>query len=279
MSAIEKIKEEAKTALEQKKVQVVLGYKQGLNGVTPHIFKDSEQIKDLIWNNKCVHNLSVYLKEIVRQGNKVCIIGKGCDIDSIMMLIKEFQIKREDVYIIGLECYETIDRNDKTFDKCRSCSVNKPKMNDVLIQADNVKKIDKADYWHDLEEFEKKSPEEREKFWKEQAAKCIRCYACRQACPLCFCEECFADQTVTRFIDPSPSIKGNLQWFHMRAFDLAGRCTGCRECDRVCPVDIPWVLLNKAAEKQIKENFKDDPEKDNLPLFTFKKDDKEDFII
>ena len=68
----------------------------------------------------------------------------------------------------------------------------------------------------------------------------------------------------------------------MRSFDLAGRCTGCRECDRVCPVDIPWVLLNKAVEKEIKEKFSYEPDKDSkerLPLFDFKKDDKEEFIL
>lgn len=278
MTAIDNIKDRVKKLLEKKEVDVVLGYKQGLNGITPHIFRDAAEIGNLIWNSECVHNLAVYLKEIVRQENKVCIIAKGCDVDSIIVLIKEFQIKKDDVFIIGLECYETVDRNKKTFEKCRYCDVNTPAMSDELIKADSVKKIERIEKFADLEEFEKKSLKEKEEFWKMQAAKCIRCYACRQTCPLCFCEECFADQTVTRFIEPSPSVKNNLQWFHMRTFDLAGRCTGCRECDRVCPVDIPWRLLNKAVKKQVIESFKDEKD-DNLPLFTFKKDDKEDFIL
>lgn len=268
--------------LEEKKVDMVLSYKNGLNGVTPHIFTDPEQAKDLIWDNRCVHNLAVYLKEFCRVGNTVAITAKGCDVKSITGVIKENQINRDDVLIIGIECYETVDRNGQIFDKCKSCDVNKPFLYDELIPADEVKEVKRVDYWHDLNEFEKKSLKEKKKFWKEQAEKCIRCYACRQTCPLCFCEECYADQTIPHWIDPSPSVEGNLQWFHMRAFDLAGRCTGCRECDRVCPVDIPWALLNKAAEKEIKEQFGYEPGKDTdskVPLEDFKKEDKAEFIL
>lgn len=279
MGAVQHIQETAKKLLEEKKADIIIGYKNGLNGITPHIFSNPEQAKELIWNEKCANNLAVYLKEFCRIGKKVAITAKGCDIKSIDGLIKEYQINKDDVFIIALECYKTVNRNGKIFDKCKSCDVNKPNVFNELIQADKQEKIEKVDYWHDLTEFEKKDSKAKEKFWKEQAAKCIRCYACRQACPLCFCEECYADQTIPNWIDPSPSVQGNLQWFHMRSFDLAGRCTGCRECDRVCPADIPWVLLNKAAEKEIKEKFSYDPDKDKLPLFDFKKEDKGEFIL
>lgn len=279
MGAIQNIQEIVKKLLSEKKVDMVIGYKNGLNGITPHIFNDPKDAKDIVWNNKCVHNLGIYLKEFCRAGKRVAITAKGCDIKSIDGLIKENQISKDSVFILGLECYKAIDTNGKVFDKCKSCEVNNPPSYNELIKADKIEKIEKLDYWHDLVDFEKKDLSAKEKFWKSQAEKCIRCYACRQACPLCFCEECYADQTIPHWIDPSPSVEGNLQWFHMRSFDLAGRCTGCRECDRVCPVDIPWVLLNKAAEKEIKEKFNPDPKKDKLPLFDFKKEDKGDFIL
>jgi Na+-translocating ferredoxin:NAD+ oxidoreductase RnfC subunit len=67
----------------------------------------------------------------------------------------------------------------------------------------------------------------------------------------------------------------------MRAFHLAGRCTGCAECERVCPMDIPLMLLNKKLEKEIKELFDYAPgiNPKNKPLFAmYKPDDPEEDI-
>ena len=267
------LQELGKKLLSEKKVDILIGYKNGLNGITPHIFSNPELSKDLVWNENCVHNLSVYLKEHNRLGKKIAITAKGCDVKSILMLVDEYQIKREEITIIGLECYKT-SINGKILSKCKNCEVNKPTDSDELITAEK-QNIEKEAYWKDLEKYEKLSLVEKEKFWKKQAEKCIRCYACRQACPVCFCEECYTDQTIPHYIDASPSVNGNLRWFHLRAFDVAGRCTGCRECDRACPVDIPWIILNKAAEKELKDKFGDE----KLALFNFNKEDKGEFIL
>ena len=40
--------------------------------------------------------------------------------------------------------------------------------------------------------------------------------------------------------------------FHIiRAFHVAGRCTDCGECSRVCPQNIPLHLLNRKFIKDI----------------------------
>jgi len=68
----------------------------------------------------------------------------------------------------------------------------------------------------------------------------------------------------------------------MRAFHLAGRCVGCGECERACPVNIPLMELNKKLTKDVKELFEytSGIEVEEKPLFgTFKPDDPEEFIL
>ena len=44
--------------------------------------------------------------------------------------------------------------------------------------------------------------------------------------------------------------------FHIiRAFHVAGRCTDCGECSRVCPQGIPLHLLNRKFIRDINENY------------------------
>ena len=44
--------------------------------------------------------------------------------------------------------------------------------------------------------------------------------------------------------------------FHLgRAYHIAGRCVGCNECERVCPMDIPISLLNMKLAQEVKKNF------------------------
>jgi len=96
---------------------------------------------------------------------------------------------------------------------------------------------------------------EREAWWERQFASCIRCYACRQVCPLCYCERCIADENQPQWIARSPSLKNNESWNIIRAFHLTGRCVECGECDRACPVGIPLSTLNAKMAAEMKESY------------------------
>ena len=98
-------------------------------------------------------------------------------------------------------------------------------------------------------------PAERMAFWAEEFNRCVKCYACRQVCPMCYCERCIVDKNRPIAIDPAPSTKGNFAWQIARAFHLAGRCVGCGECSRACPAGIDIALLNISLHIAAQKNF------------------------
>jgi ferredoxin len=123
--------------------------------------------------------------------------------------------------------------------------------------------------------------EERSAFWTEQFSKCVRCYACRQVCPLCVCERCVAEKSRPQWIEASPHARGNLSWNITRALHLAGRCVDCGECERFCPVGIPLSLVNRKLQQIVAERYdytvSDDPE-NAAPIGDYRLDDQQEFI-
>ncbi len=125
-----------------------------------------------------------------------------------------------------------------------------------------------------LDRFEAQDEGARWNFWERQFERCIRCFACRSVCPMCFCDECVVDSIemkVTaettaeekanriRWIERSANRAENITYHMTRAMHLAGRCVDCGECERVCPVNIPLRLLNNKMEREARERFGYEP--------------------
>ncbi|HNR12439.1 MAG TPA: 4Fe-4S dicluster domain-containing protein [Thermodesulfobacteriota bacterium] len=305
--AIEKLKEVVKQILPE--VDVVIGYRQGFDPLhaTPAFVTKPEQIDELIWNPLCVHNLTTYLPALAGK-KKVGVVVKGCDSRTIIQFMQERLIDREKVKVIGVPCrgvisvkkvsdavkhqiIEAVSFNGENItvktrsgeqsfavldvapEKCASCQVMTPLQVDCLAGEPIESDRPEEKWFEDVRELEKQSLEERKAFWEEEFDKCIRCYACRNACPLCVCQDhCIVESRDPHWVTQQADRTSKFMFHMIHGLHLAGRCTGCSECERVCPMDIPVAKIKKKINMELKELFGYVPgmnPDDKPPLYIF----------
>jgi ferredoxin len=99
------------------------------------------------------------------------------------------------------------------------------------------------------------SSQERLAYWLGEFDRCLRCYACRQACPMCNCPTCLFERDDSLWLGMGAGLNEKRAFHLGRAYHLAGRCIGCDECERVCPMNIPISHLNRMLAREVEAAF------------------------
>ena len=271
-------------------VEYVLGWKKGDFPCNPEpaFFRSESELNDFVYNRFCSANLSKYMIKASNEDGKTLVFLKPCDTYSFNQLLKEHRVDREKAYIIGISCegnYKVEEMLEKELlERCRSCKGKEHKIYDELMEDENAEKLETVDRFKCVEDVEKLSPTERFEFWREELSKCIRCNACRNTCPACSCNKCVFDSNKFDTAQKVNVTAFDEQMFHIvRAYHVAGRCSDCGECTRVCPQGIKLHILNRKFIKDTNEfygEFQAGAESDgSTPLTSFTYDDVEPSII
>ena len=307
----EQLIKRAKELLAEGKVQKVVGWKKGLfdEDITPAVFTTAEELdKDFVFNKYCAANLSKYLVKITREieikksttrmnntmakqrdpnaaeapipSEVVLVFLKPNDTYSFTQLLKENRINRADVYAIGVPCQDTLEGGEP----CVNCQNKKPVSCDELIGVEAEVAETDSKRMEMVEKLEAMTADERYAFWQNEFSRCIRCNACRNICPACTCEKCVFDNNALYTSQKVAETSFEESLFHIiRAWHVAGRCTDCGECSRVCPQGIPLHLLNRKFIKDINEiygPYQAGADMETKPaMLTFKEEDPETSII
>jgi coenzyme F420-reducing hydrogenase beta subunit len=308
----QKIRETAKRLLKEGKAELVIGFRRGTVPLTtaPLLARTEEDCDNLVWSNFCRLNLANYLPG---KTGKTAIIAKGCDARSAVGQVSEHQIARENLYVVGIPCSGMIDNNlvyqkeprpireaeekedsltvkgdgfsteikkeDVLRRNCLVCAHRTPKTADELLGSE-VQGAQPDDY-KDILELREKTPAERMEYFRGLIKDCLRCYACRNACPLCYCPVCFVDETRPQWLGKSTDPMDTLTFHLLRGLHCSGRCTACGSCETACPVNIKVREFNRVTEQTVQSAWGYEAGLDweqKPPLTVFQPGDEAGFI-
>lgn len=262
------LRTKSRELLESGAVKAVLAFEQGTRGARrPSFARTAEKAGALLFDEACSRNLAAYLtRPEVKKMGRVAVAAAPDTLRAILQLLAERQIKEEDVLALAVEGGEV--KELPTAQAVEEHLALSPKQ---LPAADREL----------LDRLERMDAQERWAFWQKEFSRCVKCYACRSSCPMCYCSHCTMDCNRPQWVPVPSHALGNLEYHMVRAMHLAGRCVECGDCGRACPVGIPVHLLTIHAEESVHRQFGQRAgasAKLDYALSTFRPDDKETFI-
>ena len=285
MNYTKQIQDIAAKLFAEGKIDVFAGYR--LNGFddnqVPVLVTGTEDVSKLVFTDKSVFNLVNYLKSDHTRRKRVGIVVKGCDSRSLNLMLTESQVKRENLYVVGIACEGVVDENGQKMQNCTECMVPDAVVFDEMLGTLSGSRTVTYKVNADVTALAAMPLTERAAYFEEVFENCIRCNACRHSCPLCYCAKCCIDQETATLYNGANTTSAAFHALMTWSLHLAGRCVDCRNCEKACPSHLPLHLLHKQNESVIYENFQEHlagviPE-DRGAFYKYSLKDPDDFIM
>lgn len=239
---IQKIREIAGQLLASGQVDGVLGLGEEHGHVGPHLFQSEADLATLVLEPK--YPLADICKLIQARfpDGRLGVVVRGCDERALIEMAKRQQVDLDRLTLIGLAC---------TASQAKVCLCRHPypRRIDAGEKVEGVAPtVDEA-----VQKLLQQSFEERMAFWHHEFSKCIKCYGCRNACPVCICDECVLEDEL--WVQPGLVPPDYASFQLIRAYHISDKCIGCGECEAACPMDIPLTRLYALVRETVKKLF------------------------
>ncbi len=237
----EQVIERVKTLLEEGKIQGFLGLQEKNGHIQPHLFTSTNELETLNLGDNTKagdarYPLNMILIRLARSYPEATfgVLVRGCDERGLIELYKWNQLREDRVVPLGIACPPEL---------AEACACRKPYPDDCVAGEQGHGMAESPE----LSKLEAQSVDERFRFWMEQFDRCVKCYGCRNVCPMCFCKECSLEEEE---LIQKANLPTENPIFHLtRAVHMIGRCIDCGLCEEACPADIPLrTLYKKVAE-------------------------------
>jgi formate dehydrogenase subunit beta len=230
--------------LEEGVVDVFLGYKSSYGHMLPHCFvKEKMEEVDQLVSGPARYSLEKIAAHMVARYPDITIglLARDCNQRAVKALTIWNQINPENIKTINVNCCPTNLRAHA------DCSYLDPEL------SGEYKKQVGIDNNLSPEAVELSEDGERLSRWMYEFQKCIKCYGCRNICPVCFCSDCSLENDE---VVGNGRLPPEVPIFHLvRAVHMAGRCIDCGLCEDACPMEIPLRMLYRKVNTLCSELF------------------------
>jgi ferredoxin len=242
----QKIREYVHQLLSDRKIKGFLGLREDNGHIMPHLFCTAQDLEDMSLGDAhrpgdARYPLNQLLIRVTREypDDTFAVLVRGCDERGLKELFKWNQLREDRVIPVGLGCPD---------DLARACACAKP-FPDCMIEGPRGEKSDSEQ----VARIDGMNLEARLEFWTTEFGRCIKCFGCRNVCPMCFCNECSLEED--SLVGTGKMPPDNPAFHLTRAVHMVGRCIDCGLCEEACPSDIPLRALYKKVTDIVTEEF------------------------